>query len=1061
MRLAAEAMKFVFYSFFLSLFFYTNSSHAQTTGGESTFIVDIPGLSDGAYPLEMVLIPGGTFMMGSPETEADRGTDEGPQHHVTISHDFYMSKYEITQAQFLAIAESNPSRIPGQPNHPVDRITWGACQGFFANLLMITQQPFRLPTEAEWEYACRAGTTTRFYWGEDRYYSEIEDYAWYDINTGSQSVGQKIPNAFGLYDMTGNVWEWCSDYYGLYSIDDRIDPQGPASGTNRVLRGGAFNSVLGSMFDPPKGIRSAARDHRSPKTYNEAIGFRIVLEVEPESPPSPTPTYTITATPTPTNTPTPTLTPTPSATNTPIEIPLIPPDEFIMPIPRLAPGAKPLTLVLIQAGDFVMGNPDYQANGFTDEGPPHPVTIAKNYYIGKYELTQGQWEALMENNPSEGLPGVDFPVSNVSWEDCQVFFDALNQLGLSGWAVEGFRLPTEAEWEYACRAGTVTRFYWGDDQSETAIGDYTWYGANSSNMFKEVGFKSPNRWGLHDTSGNVWEWCQDWYGNYPADAQINPTGPETGSDHVIRGGGYTFDPVKLRSAERGWKAPVEKYTNVGLRVVLPLASTPPPVPTNTATATVTSFPTSTQTPTATNTATPTPTASFTSTPTSTFTAIPTNSPHPTATHTETPTPTNTAAASPTSAFTPETDPTLTATPTPLIRYLCSNDFSLQHAASISLDGRPADSIAADFTNDGLTDALIAMPYEQRLILFESTGVTGEPLKLTTIQIGIEAPFLCSGDVTGDGIGDVCALSYLDQRLSILPGGHETLFHDPINLDVEFADRFVITPERYHPMACADTDRDGIAEIFVLQLDDLNQTFILKYTLDPNTPGRNTYVSEELALHGFDSGSIQAINFADMNGNQIPELILFTEGHPSMIVCRASEGGGYQAETTFSLEDTMLGNDTVSFKKYDADGDGRMDIAAVTFDGTIRLFTYQTDSLIQKIIGDLGGESIHDDILVTDLDRDGSNDLLAVSRQKSGGDSYDELSVVCGENPGEFKNHVTFTTDRLSSPFSKLSLVSLDANRDSWEDIIFLDDFKKELVLFLNISGTGVAGWREY
>ncbi len=239
-----------------------------------TITIDLPGLPTGAKPLEMVLIPAGTFMMGSPPDEKDRDDDEGPQHEVTISQDFYLGKYEVTQAQWEAVMGSNPSYFDGKPNNPVEDVSWNDCQDFIDNLndMGLISGEFRLPTEAEWEYACRAGTTTRFYWGDDPKETEIDDYAWYGGNNspyGTKEVGQKLPNAWGLYDMSGNVYEWCQDWYGDYPSGPIVDPTGQQSGSSRVLRGGYWYYYL-------QYCRSAFRYYYSPDFRHSGIGVRLL-----------------------------------------------------------------------------------------------------------------------------------------------------------------------------------------------------------------------------------------------------------------------------------------------------------------------------------------------------------------------------------------------------------------------------------------------------------------------------------------------------------------------------------------------------------------------------------------------------------------------------------------------------------------------------------------------------------------------------------------------------------------------------------------------------------------
>lgn len=217
-----------------------------------------------------------------------------------------------------------------------------------------------------------------------------------------------------------------------------------------------------------------------------------------------------------------------------------------------------LELVLIRPGTFTMGS----AGGDPDEQPAHPVTLTKPFYLGKYEVTQEQWQAVMGSNPSYNQ-GAKNPVENVSWDDCQGFITKLN--AKAGVAAAGaFRLPSEAEWEYACRAGSTTAYCYGDD--EGTLADYAWYEANSGDT-APVGGKKANAWGLYDLHGNVWEWCQDRDGGYPAAAVTDPTGPNSGSIRVNRGGGRLGSAVRCRSAVRRWDKPGDRLSSLGLRVL--------------------------------------------------------------------------------------------------------------------------------------------------------------------------------------------------------------------------------------------------------------------------------------------------------------------------------------------------------------------------------------------------------------------------------------------------------------------------------------------------------------
>ncbi len=224
----------------------------------------------GRVPLEMVWIEPGTFMMGAYPDEQDSFDEEFPQHQVSLTHGFWMGKYTVTQAQWKAVVGSNPSLDLGA-NRPVVSVSWDDCQVFAAALNATTGEKFRFPTEAEWEYACRAGTTTRFYWGDDPSYSAIANYAWYDgiaDGKGHKEVGGKLPNAWGLYDMIGNVSEWCQDWYGDYSAGSVTDPKGPANGDYRVQRGGSYSSAHWYC-------RSAYRNSNEPEFAYRGFGFRL------------------------------------------------------------------------------------------------------------------------------------------------------------------------------------------------------------------------------------------------------------------------------------------------------------------------------------------------------------------------------------------------------------------------------------------------------------------------------------------------------------------------------------------------------------------------------------------------------------------------------------------------------------------------------------------------------------------------------------------------------------------------------------------------------------------
>ena len=226
------------------------------------------GLGKGVT-MKLVRIRPGRFIMGSPDSEQGRGGNEGPQHEVLITKPFYMGVTEVTQAQYEAVMATNPSQRKG-PTNPVENVTWNDATEFCRKLSGKTGKTFRLPTEAEWEYACRAGTNTRFSFGDSE--SALGDYAWHKGNSAGTThpVGRKKPNAWGLYDMNGNVWECCADWYGSYPTGTSTDPQGATSGGRRVVRGGSWRP--GDAGDFRCAFRDSDHDH--PTYRNNNLGFR-------------------------------------------------------------------------------------------------------------------------------------------------------------------------------------------------------------------------------------------------------------------------------------------------------------------------------------------------------------------------------------------------------------------------------------------------------------------------------------------------------------------------------------------------------------------------------------------------------------------------------------------------------------------------------------------------------------------------------------------------------------------------------------------------------------------
>jgi formylglycine-generating enzyme required for sulfatase activity len=434
----------------------------------------------------LVAMSGVMISCGNPSSDDDDGNNNSHKNGEVYSPDgiemvyvegsdtvkgFYIGKYEVTQKQYQDVMSVDVNPLGSKvSDSPVENVSWDDAQEFIDTLNARTGRNYRLPTEAEWEYAAREGTKKSSY--EYSGSNNIDEVAWYDdydddydSGNGTHPVGQKKANALGIYDMSGNVYEWCQDYYGGNSY--------------RVYRGGSWSSHA-------KGCRVAHRGISYPDTRSYSIGFRLVLSSCGSSSSD-------------------------NNNNTPKNGDAYNPNGIDM--------------VYVEGSDTVKG-----------------------FYIGKYEVTQKQYQNVMDAAPSR-FKGDDRPVEQVSWDDAQEFIKKLNaRTGRS------YRLPTEAEWSYAACEGTKRSSY--EYSGSNNINEVAWYRENSNSETHPVGQKKANALGIYDMSGNVWEWCQDY--------------SSSGSLHRVLRGGCWYDYAGFcRVVDRSSDDPGNSSYDLGFRLALP------------------------------------------------------------------------------------------------------------------------------------------------------------------------------------------------------------------------------------------------------------------------------------------------------------------------------------------------------------------------------------------------------------------------------------------------------------------------------------------------------------
>jgi formylglycine-generating enzyme required for sulfatase activity len=514
---------------------------------------------DSDVSVEMVFIDGGSFTMGcTPEQESECRNNERPPHDVFIG-DFLIGKYEVTQRLWKHVMGNNPSHFKDDEFLPVENVSYFGVKEFIVKLNQLTGKKYRLPTEAEWEYAARGGNKSRGYKYSGS--NNIDDVAWYGTNLEkTQTVGMKYANELGIYDMSGNVWEWVNDWADNYTNEVKTNPIGPpfdpSSTFLRVIRGGGWGN---------KAIRCRISE-RDPFTIDgsEYVGFRLALS------------------------------PCGNKDNGKISIPTVMSHVTVgMETYKLSYSDNRMTvndtdMVLVKGGTFTMGCTQEQGRECeNNENPPHSVNVS-DFLIGKYEVTQRRWKEVMGTTVLHQKDSVDksvqlrgegdsFPIYYVNMNDVQEFIRKLNSM-----TGKNYRLPTEAEWEFAARGGMESNGYkysGGNNLTEVA-----WYYENSGNnllskksldldeFYDEitnnnnrahpVGYKQPNELYIYDMSGNIEEWVSDKY------YMVTLKDTKSVYRHVVRGGSWLSTAEKSCVSCRNGLNPSIRGTATGFRLAM-------------------------------------------------------------------------------------------------------------------------------------------------------------------------------------------------------------------------------------------------------------------------------------------------------------------------------------------------------------------------------------------------------------------------------------------------------------------------------------------------------------
>ncbi len=488
----------------------------------------------------MVAVPAGTFLMGSLDNEPGHVSNESPRHRVTIARPFAVGRVTVTADEWNACARDHAcDNYRSGGSDPVSLVSWEDAHAYLAWLSRKTGKTYRLLTEAEFEYAARAGSDTAYPWGDavGTNNANCKGCGSPFDNKLIVKEGQFAPNAFGLNDMVGNIFQWVEDCY--HDTYDGAPTDGSAwvssNCSARIVRGGAYYTV-------PASTRSAIRI-KFASARSSAVSFRAARTLSPDA---------VVA-----------------------RIPI--PAASVVPRPlrpkageRFRECAHCPEMVVIAPGSFMMGAPANE-NGYRDaEAPEHKVTIAKPFAVGRFAVTFDEWDACVADKgcnfirpEDEGWGRGRRPVINVTWNEAKLYVDWLRRK-----AGKAYRLLSKAEWEFVARAGTTTPYWTGNSIAKTQanFGDYK-HGRTAP-----VDSFAPNPWGLYQLAGNTYEWVEDCdhvnYKGAPADGSTYVVRDFFGDckKRVYRGGSWGSAEQALRSAYRDWTYPDIRMNTRGFRV---------------------------------------------------------------------------------------------------------------------------------------------------------------------------------------------------------------------------------------------------------------------------------------------------------------------------------------------------------------------------------------------------------------------------------------------------------------------------------------------------------------